>query len=201
MKEFKLYIPKHGDFEMFCDKLNESTYKQLERELGLLRQFLDAPNNTDSTIVKGRIKILSSYYGTRIPNDEQNKIAEIITSLDFDEILDNDGYNLIKKLRIVKSKRTKNGTIDHLSFATKYCHHCRPNKYPIYDSLNMRVMNIFYGYSYDIRDYEKFVVCYEMFCDEFIKDFDELKNINPELGFFIDKYIQAIGNGTIRMLI
>jgi len=107
--------------------------------------------------------------------------------------LDEEGYALINKLRECGTAKK------HFSFATKYCHHCRPNKYPVYDALNMWVMSIHYGYEYvddpksgsEFRPYQDFVECYNLFCKDFIAGIEH----GDDEGFYIDKYIQAIGNG------
>jgi len=167
----------------------------IEKEKNFLQSFIDIPINTDPELVRERVRWLSSYFTTRISrkgiDSEQDKIVKIITLPGFDAKLDIDGYGLVDEL---VNDMEKSGTKRHFSFASKYCHHCRPNKYPIYDRLNMCVMNIFYGYKFDSKDYAGFVKCYEMFCDEYIDGYGRQKEQHAYEGLYIDKYIQAIGS-------
>lgn len=214
MTGYRLYIPKRGHYESFRDELKKGS-PEMDSERELLREFMENRNNEDEKAVNLRVKKLNSRYSTRISGFEQQEIVEFIVTSGFDKRLEEDGYGLVDELRYVRSNRPNNhGFIDHLSFATKYCHHCCPNKYPIYDSLNMRVMSIYFGYN-DIlkvgiygskekretrlRSYEDFVDCYKAFCEEFIDDdYDKSVMRRDDEGFYIDKYIQAIGGSPLR---
>lgn len=210
MKDYKLYIPKRGDYEIFRkelqeEKLQDKIIKRVEKEREFMHEFLSNPENTNKEKVEKRVRKLNTMYSTRLSMKENNNVlGEIINRIlysEFDDLLDHKGYEAVAKLRVIKSERTKSKTIDCFSFATKYCHHCRPNKFPIYDSLNMRVMNVYYGYKHGGKDYEEYVKCHTMFCEEFITDFEEVKRQNSDEGFYIDKYIQAIGGSDLRTLL
>ena len=193
----KLYIPKEGDYDAFRKNYLEANN---DGERVFLQEFLDNPGNTDKTTVEYRVRKLNSKYSTRLSTREIGAVVKLIVAPEFDEKLYNDrgnGYATISYLRILASERTKNGTIDAYSFATKYCHHCNPNHYPIYDSVNARVMTVYYGYQ-DTRDYEKFVECYRAFCMKLIPNIEGLKCQNDDAGFYVDKYIQAIGGTELR---
>ena len=194
MTEFKIYIPSADGYRIYRDNISREKTGGLIREEAFLQSFLDNPANTDRDIVQHRVRHLNSTYSTRISADELSVIVDFIVQHDFDNALDSDGYELVEKLRHVHSRRVKTkDTIDHLSFATKYCHHCRPDKYPIYDSINVRVLNVFLGYEDKKRNYETYVEYYNAFCS--FLGFDELKNND---GFYVDKYIQIIGGSGER---
>ena len=193
--EYRCYIPKLGDYELFRNTIIATKPEGLEKERGFLQGFIDTPINTDPVLVKARVQWLSAYYSTRISkkgiDSEQDKIVKIITMPGFDAKLDQKSHRLVDELVY---DMEKSGTKRHFSFASKYCHHCRPNIYPIYDRLNMCVMNIFCGYKFDSKDYEGFVKCYKMFYNEFIEGYCQKNELDAYEGLYIDKYIQAIGS-------
>ena len=204
MSEPWLFIPKQGDYDDFKNNLIENSPNGINAEWEFLQRFICKPGNKDKPTISEQVNTLNKLYKTRIPLCEQSKIVADIMNSDFDKELGYEGYGLVEYLRYVKSERTTSKTINHFSFATKYCYHCRPNKYPIYDSVNMRVMSVYYGYEQknNSNNYEKFVECYSMFCKDFIGNYEIRIKQHGYEGFYIDKFIQAIGgSGLLRELL
>jgi len=187
MKEYQMYTPSAEGYCLFRENYEKSDSKLIEKENDFFMDFKNKPENKDEEIVRARVEKLNSLYSTRNSSDETEKIINIILKPGFDEKLDGDGYDLIEELRQIPSRRTKKEYRDCLSFATKYCHHCRPDKYPIFDSVNVNVLTVCMGYQ-DSRNYTEYVECFKKFCSAI--GCDELKDGE---GFYIDKYIQAIG--------
>ena len=72
-------------------------------------------------------------------------MVSFIRGLDLNKELNADGYDLVDNLKQAHSRKKKNNDlVEYLSFASKFCHHCCPNKYPIYDSINVRVFNVLF---------------------------------------------------------
>ena len=187
MEEYRMYTPSAEGYKLFRENLKKTNPIGLNRELELLKDFSDNPENTDEAVVERRVRKLNKAYSTRISAEGLNEIKKLILQPGFDAELDRDGYMLVEKLRRVPSSKTEKGWADCLSFATKYCHHCRPDKYPIYDSVNVRALTVCIGYE-DKRDYAEYVKCFKAFCSAL--GFEELKGNE---GFYIDKYIQVVG--------
>ena len=99
----------------------------------------------------------SAIFRTRIPSVERREIAKKIWHSKLNEKLDEDGYGLVDELRYVKTTRTKNGIIDHFSFATKFLFILKPNKFPIFDSLNMKAFYQLFGCKYT-RNYDGYEI-------------------------------------------
>lgn len=76
-----------------------------------------------------------------------------------------------------------------LSFASKYCHHCNPNMFPIYDSVNAEYLKRHYSYA-DEKDYGKYIEAYSLFCANIGVNLSTAKN--PYEGFYVDKFINNI---------
>lgn len=189
MPDYQLYVPSAEGYQVFLGNLKTHNPDWLEKEESLLREFSSSRENTDEEVVRKRAKALNASYGTRIPEVELNEIVDRILRPGVDEKLDCGSFELINELMRVPSKRTKSQTIDHFSFATKYCHHCRPDVYPIYDSVNARVLSVYFGYK-DNRDYAEYVGYFKSFCGCIGCNYGKLKDGE---GFYIDKYVQAIG--------
>ena len=187
MPEYRIYFPSPEGYSVFRRNLIKSEDNLYKRENAFLKEFSDNPKNTDAGTVKRRVTELNRLYSTRASGDELVEVVNLILHMNFEQQLDEAGYKLMELLRHVPSSRVNSGRIDHLSLASKYCHHCRPDKYPIYDSVNVRVLSVYFGYK-DKRDYEEYVKCFKAFCS--FLGYDELKDNE---GFYIDKYIQAIG--------
>ena len=187
MKEYRMYTPSAEGYCLFRKNLKSTNPDWLKKEEKFLEEFLDNPANTNEAIVAQRVKTLNAFYHTIIFAVEQSEITKIILQPGFDAELDSDGYESVEKIRHVPNTKKGKEYRDCLSFATKYCHHCRPDKYPIFDSVNVNVLTVCMGYQ-DSRNYTEYVECFKKFCSAI--GCDELKDGE---GFYIDKYIQAIG--------
>ena len=190
MAEYKLYIPKLGDYEKFQRTVKKHVVKSIKEEREFLEEF-------QSKTIEERVRGINTKYSTRLSNKEIEEIVDFISKPDteFDNrISDGVDYRILEELAKAATARDR----FNLSFASKYCHHCRPNKFPVFDVLNMNVMKIFCGFKpigtrYELKDYVNYVECYDMFCYQFIENYEKRKKQNKDDSFYIDKYIQAIG--------
>ncbi len=155
-------------------------------ELDFLRGF---KVNSDYDTVLQQVKRLNSLYKTRLSNDECKKMADFISYSDIfrDRILTNDrdvAASLVMELAAKEISGRSN-----LSFASKYCHHCNPNMYPIFDSVNEEYLKDHYSYS-GKRDYRKFMETYALFCKDIGVDLSSAED--KEEGFWVDKFINNL---------
>lgn len=190
---YQLYVPGSAGYSDFRKAIEMGTIIIPKRELSLFEDFKNRPQNSAQSIVDLRVRNINSIYSTRLPEPAIVEITNYIINPDnhFDKSLE-DGYGVIKALRkeAHSIKRKDGSPKDYLSFASKYCHHCRPNKFPIYDSVNVWAFTVLMGYK-DQRDYSEFVKCFKVFCSEVINRVA----LDEDEGFYIDKYIQSIGSG------
>ena len=143
MKKYQLYCPSSNGYHVFrsnLKKLGEPDWIVGEKKL--LSDFQSKFESTNKEVILQLVIGLNKHYRTRISDETLKEIANFILQPDFNEKLKSDNHDLVDKMRYGHNKEKKNGkTVDYLSFASKYCHHCYPDKYPIYDSINMHVMN------------------------------------------------------------
>ena len=210
MSDFRLYIPTRDSYKNFREAIKEADQEHmhiLKGERDFLDEFIKNPQCKDEEQVKKWVTKLSADYGTRIPHEEQKIFVSRITGIasdidyDFHEMLDSCNFAFVDDFcRVHCSDKRKNppksGFVRHFSFATKYCHHCSPNKYPIYDSLNVRVLSVYCGYGANGKDYQSYVECYNRFYEALIQDENGIEE--KDKGFYVDKYIQAIGGSILR---
>lgn len=182
----QLHLPSQEGFDKFR-KILESNDFLFEDEKKFLDDFLKIP-------IKERVRKLNAIYRTRISLVVLEEIASFISSeLNFNDRLESADYSVVHEIMCGHNKKREDETpVEYFSFATKYCYHCHPDKYPIYDSVNMNVMKIYYGYEFKRRDssnnYEEYVECFNAFCG-----FLGYSKLERRDGFYIDKYIQALG--------
>lgn len=190
--DYQLYVPTPEGYLSFKKTLSKSVSP---KEMSLFESFKKNPGNSTRPIVESRVRSINSLYSTRLLKPVMNEIVDYIINPDnqFDELLKQD-YDAVDVLRIkAHSQKKKDGNpVNYLSFATKYCHHCRANKFPIYDNVNVWVLTVLMGYK-DKRVYSEFVDCFQAFC----KVINRTK-LEEDEGFYIDKYMQAIGTGSIH---
>lgn len=192
---YQLYVPGPAGYSNFRNAIEKGTITISPKEITLYEDFKNNPRNSEQLIVESRVKNINSIYSTRLLKQAIVEIANYIINPanDFDKSLE-CGYRAIEALRreahSVKKGKDKMIPVDYLSFASKYCHHCRPNVFPIYDSVNVRVFTVLMGYN-DHRDYSEFVKCFKVFCSDVINRV----TLDEDEGFYIDKYIQSIGSG------
>lgn len=207
MQKLTENIPSKEDYGIFREQLKKfQGTPYLNDEEYLLRHFRENPENTGQAYVEHRVKKLSSLYRTRVPENEQKQLIDIIKNPEFDERLETDkdgSYEaVLSLLGVNREKEGKPPTeVNHLSFATKYCHHCKPNMYPIYDAVNKEVLMTLSDCKEISRakgymKYLSYAECYKAVCRDYIIDLDK-DNPDRDEGFYVDKYIQSIG---IRIL-
>ncbi|MCL2163849.1 MAG: hypothetical protein FWH55_05505 [Oscillospiraceae bacterium] len=187
MVENRFYIPSSEGYKIFRANY-ENKPKKNEDDLWESFQELTP---------EAQVKSINNIYKTRISSAEQELIVQKIKSLNSDKAFDcaDNDYSPVDKLRRVYSARGKEknkGYIDHFSFATKYCHHFQSNKFPIYDSVNVRVMSVYLGYKDVIEDNIRNYNEYVRVCKTFWSLIGLAKLENKD-GYYVDKYIQAIG--------
>lgn len=194
MSELRLFIPEKKEvYERFREKLMSRISKGEDKEYLFIAKVMNTSNADYDTVLE-RVEWINANYSTRMPEGDRKVIANYISGRsDFDAALDEDGYSLVDDLRKCGTSKK------HFSFATKYCHHCRPNKYPIYDALNMRVLAIYYGYrdKYNqepdskLISYREYCSCHDLFRSDFVNR--KPADYADDEGFYIDKFIQAMG--------
>lgn len=173
------YKPSLQEAEKYFRVWNSlPNYKAHEEALSFLFREEDSPfvknDNLKSIIIKA--SALNDFYSTNIYRiyDIANKIVSIE---DFDSRLQEGELDLVDDFRKICYKYYKQvekdnridvkkevKCIDHYSFATKYCSHHQPEKFPIFDSyvekvlLGLRSMypDIFNFKNNDLRTYKKY---------------------------------------------
>lgn len=142
----KTYLPSKDEVEKYhlvWDSLNN--YRDHEKALALLFRNPDSPFVKNDDIAKVIIKVsaLNDFYSTNIYR--VHDVAKNIMSIhDFDLRLKKGDLSLVDEIRKLifksysKPKESKeyewhNKEVDIYSFATKYCSHHQPDKFPIYD--------------------------------------------------------------------
>lgn len=153
------YNPSVKEVERYLRKWDSlDGYVEQEEALSLLfRSHPDFKENVSMPVVLVKCSTLNDFYSTRIYriHDVAGKIVSIP---DFDARLDAGDPGLVEEVADV------NGRVNY-SFATKYCSHHRPLKYPIFDryvgdvlkTLKKRRPVDFSGFkTSDLRDYPKF---------------------------------------------
>ena len=109
-------------------------YKEQENALNVL--FAGHSGNTEKKYVLLKVVALNHFYSTNIFN--VYAVAKHIVGIrDFDARLRKGNLSIVEELR----NKDKNGTgRDLYSFATKYCSHHVPEKFPIYDRYVHKVL-------------------------------------------------------------
>ena len=184
--------PTKEDYARYKEELQEKEKNDkkfwVRGELEFLREFkVEGDYNT----VLQQVKRLNSLYKTRLSNDECKKMADFISYSDIfrDRILTNDrdvAASLVMELaEAAKEIRGRS----NLSFASKYCHHCNPNIFPIFDSLNVLYLKSHYSFT-SKGDYRKYMDTYALFCQDIGVDLSNAED--KEEGFWVDKFINNL---------
>ena len=189
-KPLKNNTPTKEDYTRYKEDLQEKAKSDKKcwvcGELEFLREFkVEGDYNT----VLQQVKRLNSLYKTRLSNDECKKLADFIYYSDIfhSRILTNDrdvAASLVMELAAKEISGRSN-----LSFASKYCHHCNPNMYPIFDSVNEQYLKDHYSYK-GKRDYRKYIDVYALFCQDIGVNLSIAED--KEEGFWVDKFINQI---------
>lgn len=132
-----MLIPKPPDpspslISEYLDKWNTSkeleNYRLQEASLNLLF-FNLCPENKKIEHILLKVSALNDFYSTNI--FDTYSVAKHILEKDIDVRLESTDYFLVNEIALLQIKdKTKN----FYSFASKYCSHHRPTKYPIFDS-------------------------------------------------------------------
>lgn len=220
------YRPSVAELEKYKRCWNKlDNYCAHEKALSSLFRGPDSPytKNTDLSHIIIKASALNDFYSTNIYriHDVAKRIVEI---KDFDERLEQGKEGLVEDLRFVtykfyfvpkkkgeKRQKIKAGQevelirdekkIDSYSFATKYCSHHQPDKFPIYDSNVVLVLselrkiypNIFGTDSKSKKDYlEKLRESYSYFKSQ-IDALKEHFNLGSYSYKDIDRYLWQLG--------
>lgn len=188
------YTATNQDYELFKKDLMDNSAKNpwIVAELELLDKFEVEVNR--ETALKQIIMINSKYsthlsFGLSTKPDESGELADFIISDSFQSRIMTKDKDIAAKIVVELSRAAKTYGRDLLSFASKYCHHCNPNMYPIFDSVNERYLKDHYSYS-GKRDYRKYMDAYSLFCKDIGVDLDS--TTDKEKGFWVDKFINNI---------
>lgn len=195
-------------------------YLAHDRALGFLFRGENSPftgnDNLESIIIK--TSALNDFYSTNIRRifDVANTI---LSTPDVDKRLAEGDLTLVKAIRITKFiqyKRDKTGKIagneceiDNYSFATKYCSHHQPDKFPIYDKYVAKVLcklrdiypKVFKFTNKDLRDYKTFTKQLDILRKEFNLEMLSYKDLDRYLWRlgkrYFSTYVDAV-NGPIN---
>ena len=183
--ENELKLWKKGYFkinELKIEWIESSKYKDQKSATNNVFQNYYS-HNLDNVLVK--VSILNDFYSTRIFDTHPlaNKISKI---KNFEERLESECKKLVEEITEAVSRR-------NYSFATKYCHHHKPDKYPIYDSYVAEALKHYRstssgGFSFKNEEMKK----YENF-KEILKKFKEKYSLTDVSVCEIDIFLWQVG--------
>ena len=171
------------------DETDDYEHYRVE-EAGLNEIFKAFPKNNKLEHILIKVVLLNKFYSTNIMYPR--KIADRIFELQIDNDLKNGDLDLVDKIatNIFKDDETGEEKIRKFySFATKYCHKSKPEKYPIYDSNVAYILKAYRNCNKDhfkftnddLKNYTKF----KKIIDDF-KDYYNLNSLNyRELDHFL----------------
>lgn len=151
------------------------------------------PTNTNFLAVLHKCLLINTLYSTRISKSDLAVIAEeIVQTTNFDQLLKNNP-DVTKAIDVIISfTKRKN-----YAFATKYCALHMNGKFPIYDSLSVKVLKYYqdnYHFyiqgQFDVESVSKDYKTYVQIYDKFIKTY--LSNTNANYRE-VDKYLWTCG--------
>ncbi|MDE5768888.1 MAG: hypothetical protein K2H29_04600 [Oscillospiraceae bacterium] len=182
------------DFELFKKEVMDNNAKNpwIISELELLHKF-EVEVNHETAL--HQVIELNKKYGTRLSRgqsklpDECDELANYIASDSFQNRIKTTDKDVAASLVMDLAKAAKTRGRFLLSFASKYCHHCNPNMYPIFDSVNENYLKEHHSYS-GKRDYRKYMDAYSLFCKDIEVDLESATD--KEIGFWVDKFINNI---------
>ena len=137
--------------------------------------------NDNIQTVLPKVILINSFYSTQIY--DTGKIARHILKTDADKRLTDGDLSLVDDIRRghdIRTKKTGN-VIDFYSFATKYAALHEPTRFPIYDSLVMRLLtSLNKQFSFclrftqaDLRNYQRYVSVIDA-----LFEFTDLESLN-----------------------
>jgi len=166
---------------------NLENYVLQENALNLL--FKEAyPKNTRLEHILIKVCCLNQFYSTNIYSPFI--VAKHILKLNIDNYLITGNLDIVNK--IAKIEMSKGKIRNFYSFASKYCSHHWPERYPIYDSfvdkmlMHFQKQDKFYKFKKeDLHDYKKFSNILQQF-----KEFYKIYNYSIK---DIDRYLWQAG--------
>lgn len=188
MKQINIPSPTPSIVKNYLNKWDGlENYVLQEKSIELL--FREAyPENKKIECILIKVCCLNAFYSTNIFSTYT--VAKHILNLDIDKRLadgDDEIVNLIANVKMPNGKIRNN-----YSFASKYCSHQWPERYPIYDSfvekmlMHFQKQEGFYTFRRDdLRDYAKF--------REILERFKEFFNLHEYGLKEIDKYLWQAG--------
>ena len=189
------YMATNSDYEQFKEDLknNREGEEWFSSEYAFYKNFkVEADRETALT----QVVELNKKYSVRLSRglskqpDECGELADFIASNSFKARIMTTDKDIAAALVIDLAKAAKTRGRYLLSFASKYCHHCNPTMYPIFDSINEKYIKDHYSYICK-RDYRKYMEAYFLFCNDIgVKDLCNAKDTDE--GFFVDKFINNI---------
>ncbi len=153
-------IPKpcEESISKYLDKWDASE-KYVCEDSALYKLFhVHCPENRDIESILLKVSVLNDFYSTRIYNSKIFPTAKHILNINnIDSRLKSGDLTLVNDIAETKFKR-------FYSFASKYCSHHNPDKFPIYDSyvgkmlVHYRTVDKFHKFkNKDLKSYPKFV--------------------------------------------
>lgn len=188
--KMEVYTPTIDEMHKY-HKIWEGMTSYVENEKVLNILFQENPSfklNKDIQSVMTKCATLNTFYSTHIPGQKIYEIAKDIVSIkDVDERLSLGDKTLVDEIAKAGDDKYK------YSFATKYCSHHQPDKFPIYDDIVATVLYILSKqhpaslprYKKDLKDYEKFV--------EAIDNVREYFHLSGATYKDIDRYLWVYG--------
>ena len=192
------YKVNNKGYEQFKKDLftNEKAFPWFKSEL----EFQDGFKvSVDRETALQQIKTVNSKYSTHLSfgksnaPDEGGELADFIVSKSFQSRIKTKDKDVAASLVMDLAKAAKTRGHFHLSFASKYCHHCNPNMFPIYDSVNAEYLNKHYLYRGQ-KDYREYIDAYALFCRSIGVDLETADD--KQEGFYVDKFINNIDKNT-----
>ncbi len=173
-------------------KTNKEAFPWFEGEKKFLESFKAI---VDRETALQQIKTIHTKYSTHLSfgkssaPDEGGELADFIVIESFQSRIKTTDKDVAAALVIDLAKAAKTRGRFLLSFASKYCHHCNPNMFPIYDRVNADYLEEHFSYK-DDKDYRKYIDAYARFCGKIgvgLETADDKKE-----GFYVDKFINNI---------
>ena len=188
------YEVNNKGYEQFKKDLrnNEKAFPWFKGELEFQDNF---KVNVDHETALQQIITINSKYSTHLSfgkssaPDEGGELADFIVSESFQSRIKTTDKDVAAALVIDLAKAAKTRGRFLLSFASKYCHHCNPNMFPIYDRVNADYLEEHFSYK-DDKDYRKYIDAYARFCGKigvYLETVDDKQE-----GFYVDKFINNI---------
>lgn len=187
-------------------------YVAHEKALAALFRDGDSPfrANTDLSPVIIKASALNDFYSTNIYR-VYDVACKIVSIHDFDSRLQQGDLTLVKDFQTIEfaGRKGESKRITNYSFATKYCSHHQPDKFPIYDSYVDHVLRslrriypeVFKFRNDDLRDYKKYTENLDILRREFGLEsltYKELDRYLWQLGKrYFARYADAV-NGEIN---